>query len=71
MLLLTVIIWSLGRSIFNLLFSTSRIEATHVPRSLVTESISQYILLVLAIWWGVYPPDALVDCLRSVMMELV
>ncbi|MDR1864833.1 MAG: hypothetical protein LBR08_04595 [Bacteroidales bacterium] len=67
MLLLTVIIWSLGRSIFGLLFSFPRMEIPDVKRPPVAESVSQYVLLGLAIWWGVYPPDMLVRYLTAII----
>ncbi|MDR0714409.1 MAG: hypothetical protein LBF89_09165 [Bacteroidales bacterium] len=71
MLLLTVILWSLGRSIFGLLFSFSRVEAVHAQRPPVMESVSQYILLGLAIWWGISPPEMLMDSLIHIFIELV
>ncbi|MDR1672384.1 MAG: hypothetical protein LBS09_02815 [Bacteroidales bacterium] len=67
MLLLAVILWSLGRSIFGLLFSCPRIEMPHVQKPPVIESVSQYILLGIAIWWGVYPPNTLINYLIEII----
>jgi hydrogenase-4 component F len=70
MVLLTIIIWSLGRSIFGLLFSYPRIEIPHLKRPPVIESVPQYILLVLVIWWGIAPPDMLVRYLTEIIAGL-
>lgn len=71
MLLLTVILWSLGRSIFGLLFSPKRSENPHVKMPPVAECVSQYVLLGLVIWLGIYPPDFFIRLLTEIISQLV
>ncbi len=70
MLLLTVIIWSLGRSIFGLLFSPKRFESDGIKQPPVTESVSQYVLLALVIWLGIWPPDFFIFFLTEIVSQL-
>ncbi len=70
MLLLTIIIWSLGRSIFSLLFTPKRFESTLVERPSMVESVSQYVLLALVIWLGIYPPNFFVHFLTEIVSQL-
>ncbi|MDR1153680.1 MAG: hypothetical protein LBL04_03135 [Bacteroidales bacterium] len=70
MLLLTIIIWSLGRSIFGLLFTPKKSEYPPVKRLPLAESVSQYVLLALVIWLGIYPPDFFVRFLTGIVSQL-
>ncbi|RPH73819.1 hypothetical protein EHM76_04830 [bacterium] len=71
MILLTVIIWALGKNIFRILFikpvafDESRFEP--VP---VSESVSQYALLALVVYLGLAPPRALVSLIEEVVSRL-
>ncbi len=70
LILLTIIIWSLGRSIFGLLFSPKRFENKHIEQPPAFESVSQYVLLALVIWLGIYPPDFFVRIITEVVSQL-
>ncbi len=70
MLLLTIIIWSLGRSIFGLLFIPKKLESYPVKHPPVIESVSQYVLLALVIWLGIYPPEFFIDFLHEIVSQL-
>ncbi len=70
MLLLTIIIWSLGRSIFSLLFTPKKFVPLDIVRPPFFESISQYVLLGLVIWFGIYPPDFFIRILTEIIIHL-
>ncbi|HEX3009901.1 MAG TPA: proton-conducting transporter membrane subunit [Bacteroidales bacterium] len=71
LLLLTIIIWSFGKNVFKMLFikpvgfDESRVERVHP-----SESISQYILLILVAYLGLNPPSMLVDLLNNAVINL-
>jgi hydrogenase-4 component F len=68
--LLTIIIWSLGRSIFGLLFTPRKLEHLTLKRPSITESVSQYVLLALVIWLGIYPPAFFIRFLTEIVSQL-
>jgi hydrogenase-4 component F len=68
--LLTVILWSLARSIFRLLFLPKRIDTLPAKPPAACESLSQYILLGLVIWLGIYPPDFFIFFLTEIISQL-
>jgi hydrogenase-4 component F len=71
LLLLTVIIWAFGKNVFKMLFikpvdfDDSKLES--IPFS---ESLSQYLLLILVIYLGLNPPDVLVNLINSAISTL-
>jgi hydrogenase-4 component F len=57
LLLLTMIIWAFGKTIFKILFIPAvGFDDTNVPIISPWESLSQFILLALAIYLGLNPP---------------
>jgi hydrogenase-4 component F len=66
LLLLTIIIWGFGSNIFKLLFSpTSTADKSNIPHISPWESLSQYILLALAIYLAYNPPAMFVTLLQD------
>lgn len=66
LLLLTIIIWGFGSNIFKLLFSpTSTADKSNIPQISPWESLSQYILLALAIYLAYNPPAMFVTLLQD------
>ncbi len=70
-LLTTIIIWSLGKNIFKMIF----IKPVKIPDENITpikpiESLSQYILLALVIYLGLNPPDELVNLINNAISAL-
>jgi hydrogenase-4 component F len=66
MILLTVIIWALGRNIFRLVFTTPpglKIESLERPSPF--ESLSQIALIVFVMLMGISPPDLIMDYIRA------
>lgn len=71
LLLLTIIIWSFGKNVFKMLFikpigfDESKYEKVHY-----TESLSQYILLILVVYLGLNTPAFLVELLNNAIINL-
>lgn len=66
LVLLTIIIWSFGSNIFKLLFTPpSKIDESKIPRINPWESLSQYILLALAVYLAYNPPPVLVTLIEN------
>lgn len=66
MLLLTVIIWALGRNIFRLVFTAPpgvKFETLERPNPL--ESMSQVALIIFVMFMGVCPPESILDYIRA------
>jgi hydrogenase-4 component F len=64
--LLTMIIWAFGKNIFRILFiPVAGFDEQHVPVSSPWESVSQFILMALAIYLGFNPPAEFVSLLRE------
>jgi hydrogenase-4 component F len=64
--LLTMIIWAFGKNIFRILFiPVAGFDEQHVPVSSPWESVSQFILMGLAIYLGFNPPEIFVSLLRE------
>ncbi|MCE1199735.1 MAG: hypothetical protein LWW85_12255 [Marinilabiliales bacterium] len=65
LLLLTMIIWAFGKNIFQVLFvPTEHFEEREIPSTSGWESLTQYILLALAVYVGFNPPAALVEMIQ-------
>lgn len=65
-ILLTMILWAFGRNVFRILFlPVAGFEAENVPPSQSWESLSQFILLALAVYLGFNPPAEFVVLLRE------
>jgi len=66
LLLLTIIIYAFGKNIMKVLFVPAEgAEVRNPPVISPWESATQYILLILAIWLGLNPPDVFVQLLKD------
>lgn len=66
LILLTMIIWGFGTNIFKLLFTPPlTIDETKIPHISPWESVSQYILLGLAVYLAYNPPVQFVTLLQD------
>ncbi len=71
LLLLTVIIASLGRNVFKMLFIPTATLGDEFPRTIhPRETISQFVLLGLAVYLGFNPPVELVDLITEATRNL-
>lgn len=71
LLLLTIIIWAFGKNVFKMLFiKPVNFDDTHVEKMHFSESLSQYILIILVIYLGLNPPVALVDIINNAIANL-
>ncbi len=70
-ILLSLIIWSLARNVFKMLFiKTVGFREDRVPKISPTESISQFILLGLVVYLGFNPPAELIVLIREATQNL-
>jgi hydrogenase-4 component F len=61
-----MIIWGFGSNIFKLLFTPPlKIDENKIPRINPLDSVSQYILLALAVYLAYYPPQSFVHLIQS------
>jgi len=66
LILLTMIIWGFGSNIFKLLFTPSTgIDEKQVPRISSWDSVSQYALLALAVYFAYNPPSGVVELIQE------
>ena len=66
LLLLTMIIWSFGKNIFKVLFVPAvGFDDSNVEKISPWESVSQFILLALAVYLGLNPPAIFVQLLKD------
>ncbi|MEI8048702.1 MAG: proton-conducting transporter membrane subunit [Bacteroidota bacterium] len=66
LLLLTMIIWSFGKNIFKVLFVPAvGFDDSNVEKISPWESVSQFILLALAVYLGLNPPVIFVQLLKD------
>ncbi|MBK6622790.1 MAG: hypothetical protein IPG32_18715 [Saprospirales bacterium] len=71
LLLLTMIIWALGKSIFRLLFLPPvNFDETRAGKVSAGESVSQFILLGLVIYLGFNPPLQMVELIQDAVKNL-
>lgn len=71
LLLLTLIIWSLGKNIFKMLFTKPvGFDETNLEKISPVESISQFIFLGMVVYLGLNPPPQLVDLIQSAISNL-
>lgn len=70
-LLLTVIIWAFAKNIFKLVFSPA-VGFNDKNREIIepVESISQFVLLALAVYLGLNPPDGFVRLIEEAIHHL-
>jgi hydrogenase-4 component F len=68
LILLTMILWGFGANIFRLLFSKPVfINENSLPSINPRESLSQYILLAMAVFFAYCPPVKFVELIRNAM----
>ncbi len=71
LLFLTIIIWGFGKNLLKLLFTPlSNFDESHVEKIKPVESLSQLILLVLAIYLGYNPPAEFVSLIKEAVINL-
>jgi len=71
LILLTMIIWGFGTNIFKLLFTPPiTIDESRIPKISGYESLSQYILLALAVYIAYNPPVQFVSLLQDAVKIL-
>jgi hydrogenase-4 component F len=71
LILLTFIIWAFGKNVFKILF-IKPVDFNPAARESIpfTESVSQYILLLLVIYIGLNPPYRLVELIQATIVTL-
>lgn len=66
LILLTMIIWAFGKNVFKILFTPPvGFDDTHVPIINPIESVSQFVLLALAMYLGLNPPAEFVHLIEE------
>jgi hydrogenase-4 component F len=71
LVLLTVIIWAFGKNVLKMLFiKPVDFDASGVVPIPASESISQFTLLAMVVYIGLYPPGFLVNLIRSAISTL-
>lgn len=69
--LLTLIIWSFGKNIFKILFTSPvGFDEENVPKIPVSESLSHFILLALVVYLGLFPPAEFVNLINLAISNL-
>jgi hydrogenase-4 component F len=71
LLLLTIVIWAFGKNTLKILFlPVAGIDEAAIPKISPWESLSQYVLLFIAVWLGLNPPLAFVELLKDAVKIL-
>jgi hydrogenase-4 component F len=71
LLLLTVVIWAFGRNILKILFlPVTGLDETRIPKISPWESLTQYILMFIAVWLGLNPPLIFVQLIQDAVKNL-
>lgn len=71
LLLLTIVIWAFGKNILKILFlPVEGLDETKIPKINPLESLTQYILLFLAVWLGLNPPPIFVQLIQDAVKIL-
>jgi len=66
LLLLTIVIWAFGKNILKILFlPVAGFDETKVPKINPWESLTQYVLLFMAVWLGLNPPPVFVNLIQD------
>ena len=69
--LLTVVIYAFGKNTLKILFlPVEGFDESNVPRISPWESVSQYLLMFLAIWLGLNPPAGFVELIQDAVKLL-
>jgi hydrogenase-4 component F len=71
LILLTIVIWAFGKNILKILFlPVPGIDESNIPKANPWESLTQYILMFIAIWLGLNPPDVFVELIQDALKIL-
>ncbi|TAL81259.1 MAG: hypothetical protein EPN88_00645 [Bacteroidetes bacterium] len=71
LLLLTIVIWAFGKNILKILFlPVAGLDETKIPKISPWESLTQYILMFIAIWLGLNPPNVFVSLIQDAVRIL-
>jgi hydrogenase-4 component F len=71
LLLLTIVIWAFGKNILKILFlPVPGLDETKIPKINPWESLTQYILLFIAVWLGLNPPSIFVQLIQDAVKIL-
>jgi hydrogenase-4 component F len=71
LILLTVVIFAFGKNIMKILFlPVPGLDETKIPRINPWESLTQYILLFIAMWLGLNPPSIFVELIQDAVKTL-
>lgn len=71
LLLLTIVIWAFGKNILKILFlPVAGFDETNVPKINPWESLTQYVLLFIAVWLGLNPPPVFVQLIQDAVKYL-
>jgi hydrogenase-4 component F len=71
LLLLTMIIWAFGKNMFKILFIPAvGFDETNLPKIKPLESLTQIILLLIAVYLGLNPPQVFVQLINDSILLL-
>lgn len=71
LLLLTIVIWAFGKNILKILFlPVAGFDESNVPKISPWESVSQFVLMFIAIWLGLNPPPVFVQLIQDAVKIL-
>jgi hydrogenase-4 component F len=71
LLLLTIVIWAFGKNILKVLFlPVPGFDESNVPKISPWESLSQYVLMFIAVWLGLNPPAIFVQLIQDAVKIL-
>jgi hydrogenase-4 component F len=71
LILLTIVIWAFGKNILKILFlPVAGLDESKIPRINPWESLTQYILMFIAIWLGLNPPAIFVQLIQDAVKIL-
>jgi len=71
LLLLTIVIFAFGKNIMKILFLPVKgFDDRRVPKINPLESVTQYALLICAVWLGLNPPDVFVGLIQDAVKIL-
>jgi hydrogenase-4 component F len=71
LLLLTIVIWAFGKNMLKIMFlPVAGFDESTVPKISPWESLSQYILMFIAIWLGLNPPPIFVQLIQDAVKIL-
>jgi len=71
LILLTIIIWTFGKTMFKILFTQPvDFDDRNLPKISPWNSLSQFILLFVAVWLGLNPPAIMVQFIQDAITVL-